>query len=70
MLRMKRTRYPKIDLTARYGCPEHPARPMLFTVALRPWSEKDPTPYLFGRPTVAICDCGMQMQYEGFIGRA
>ena len=70
MLRMKRKRYPHISLIARYRCPEHPNKPMLFTVALRPWSNRDPTPGFYGRPTAVICDCGMKMEYEGFVSRA
>jgi len=66
---MKRTRYPKVDLTARYRCPEHKDKPMIFTVALRPWSDRDPTPGFYGRPSKAICRCGLEMQYEGFTRR-
>ena len=70
MLRVKRKRYPKLDLIARYRCPEHPRRPMVFNVALRPWSDKDPTAVLFGRPSKVECDCGRVMEYEGFVSRA
>ena len=78
MLRLRRKRYPHINLRARYVCPVCGPKPgeerteensMMFTVSLRPWSEKDPTPCLFGRPTAAICDCGTEMEYEGFVRR-
>jgi len=72
MLRMKRMRWPKKDLTARYKCPRC-GQVEEFTVALRPWSDRDPTPDFYGRPTRAECDCRdgdgryTEMTYCGFV---
>lgn len=68
MLRMKRSRWPKKDLVARYVSPLC-KRKMFFDVALRPYSERDPVPELYGRPTKVLCrlPCLGAMDYEGFI---
>ena len=68
MLRMKRLRWPKKNLVARYRCPEC-NRIMFFTVALRPYSDRDPTPELWGRPTKVLCQrpCVGTLGYEGFV---
>lgn len=64
MLPMKRKRYPKVDLTARYRCPEC-ERVGKYAVAVRPTSETDRTAQLFGRPTEDFCLCGARTEYEG-----
>jgi len=66
MLRMKRTRYPKLNLLARYRCPAC-KRATTFRVAVRPASDRDPTARLFGRPSEVICfpGCDTRLEYEG-----
>lgn len=68
MLRMKRKRWPLRDLIARYRCATC-GNVVTFSVALRPYSERDPYPGLYGRPTKVICRDAShgEMSYEGFV---
>lgn len=67
MLRVKRNRWPSKHLVARWRCPNHPNRPMKFTVLVAMLSDKNPMAGIWGRPDRVLCNCGEEMAYEGLV---
>lgn len=67
MLPLRRLRYPRKELLARYWCAacqqhEH------WHCFLAPRSRLDPYPSVWWRPKKALCRiCGVEMVYEGFV---
>lgn len=70
MRQFTRQRWPRKDLIAKYRCSSC-QRKTRFNVALRPISDGDPRPHIYGRPREVYCfpACGERLEYRGLGGR-